>query len=326
MTDLRDDVQDPVVTTVYRALVSTATPERTHIKAVTHLDDATLERAIGDLVQEGAVVVRDDGSWHVPPPDVTLPARAAELERRAMQLRAAADDLSEVFHQARRGQRADSAITVLASTDEVRRAFQEVLSTARSTVRSLDRAPYSSAETALPDLQRAKMASGVVFSTVYDPEIFEGDDLLRGLQMLAAAGERMRVLRGVPFKLVSADADCALVTFEAYDGSGRGSLMVRRSPLLSGLIELFETLWRLAVPLPRSGSDLSAVRAAETEPTERDHQILVLLAGGATDETIARQLMLSTRTVERRVRSLLDRLGAETRFQAGVQAARRGWL
>ena len=49
----------------------------------------------------------------------------------------------------------------------------------------------------------------------------------------------------------------------------------------------------------------------------------MLLAGGATDETIARQLGLSTRTVERRVRAMLDQLGAETRFQAGVQAARR---
>jgi hypothetical protein len=30
--------------------------------------------------------------------------------------------------------------------------------------------------------------------------------------------------------------------------------------------------------------------------------------------------------VHRRVRDLLDRLGAGTRFQAGIQAARRGWL
>jgi DNA-binding NarL/FixJ family response regulator len=32
------------------------------------------------------------------------------------------------------------------------------------------------------------------------------------------------------------------------------------------------------------------------------------------------------RTVQRRVRELLDRLGAGTRFQAGLQAVRRGWL
>ncbi|SFP07156.1 hypothetical protein SAMN05421810_101870 [Amycolatopsis arida] len=30
--------------------------------------------------------------------------------------------------------------------------------------------------------------------------------------------------------------------------------------------------------------------------------------------------------VVRRITALLDRLGATTRFQAGVQAAHRGWL
>jgi hypothetical protein len=30
--------------------------------------------------------------------------------------------------------------------------------------------------------------------------------------------------------------------------------------------------------------------------------------------------------VVRRITALLDRLGATTRFQAGVQAANRGWL
>ena len=54
--------------------------------------------------------------------------------------------------------------------------------------------------------------------------------------------------------------------------------------------------------------------------------ILTLLAAGASDATIARQSGISQRTVERRVRALMDQLGAGTRFQAGVQAARRGWL
>jgi DNA-binding NarL/FixJ family response regulator len=35
---------------------------------------------------------------------------------------------------------------------------------------------------------------------------------------------------------------------------------------------------------------------------------------------------VSQRTVERRVRALMDQLGAGTRFQAGVQAGRRGLI
>ena len=54
--------------------------------------------------------------------------------------------------------------------------------------------------------------------------------------------------------------------------------------------------------------------------------LLGQLAGGAKDEQIARALGLSVRTVRRRVADLLDELGADSRFQAGVEAVRRGWM
>ena len=38
------------------------------------------------------------------------------------------------------------------------------------------------------------------------------------------------------------------------------------------------------------------------------------------------KLGLSLRTVRRRVADLMTELGADSRFQAGVEAARRGWL
>ena len=44
------------------------------------------------------------------------------------------------------------------------------------------------------------------------------------------------------------------------------------------------------------------------------------------DKAIARQLGVSERTAHRRVTSLLSRLGAESRFQAGVQAVRNGLM
>ena len=50
------------------------------------------------------------------------------------------------------------------------------------------------------------------------------------------------------------------------------------------------------------------------------------LAAGAKDEQIARTLGISLRTVRRRVADLLIELGVDTRFQAGVEAVRRGWL
>ena len=54
--------------------------------------------------------------------------------------------------------------------------------------------------------------------------------------------------------------------------------------------------------------------------------LLSQLAGGAKDEQIARAMGLSVRTVRRRVADLLDELGVSSRFQAGAEAVRRGWL
>jgi hypothetical protein len=45
-----------------------------------------------------------------------------------------------------------------------------------------------------------------------------------------------------------------------------------------------------------------------------------------TDHAVANQLGLSMRSVQRRIRALMDLVAAETRLQLGFHAARRGWL
>ncbi|AXE87429.1 helix-turn-helix transcriptional regulator [Streptomyces sp. Go-475] len=57
-----------------------------------------------------------------------------------------------------------------------------------------------------------------------------------------------------------------------------------------------------------------------------DRKVLLMLTQGATDRVIARELDLSDRTVRRIVASLLERLGARSRFEAGMLAAARGWV
>jgi DNA-binding NarL/FixJ family response regulator len=54
--------------------------------------------------------------------------------------------------------------------------------------------------------------------------------------------------------------------------------------------------------------------------------VLELLQLGLKDETIARQLGISLRTVRRRIAMVMDEVGATTRFQAGIEAARRGLI
>jgi DNA-binding NarL/FixJ family response regulator len=92
---------------------------------------------------------------------------------------------------------------------------------------------------------------------------------------------------------------------------------VYSSALLDALIQFFEFTWEQAAPL---GADPQSPLA------EEDRRLLTLLLAGLKDDAIARQLGLSTRTMRRRMKNLMDLLGADNRFQAGAQAARRGWI
>ena len=58
--------------------------------------------------------------------------------------------------------------------------------------------------------------------------------------------------------------------------------------------------------------------------TDREMEVLTLLAAGLRNAAIAARLTLSSRTVENHVSAILRKLGAQTRGQAGAQAARLG--
>lgn len=81
------------------------------------------------------------------------------------------------------------------------------------------------------------------------------------------------------------------------------------------------------VPLfPSEASDLLRGTAREPSVTAQEERILRLLGTGMTMANIARRLEVSTRSVERKVASLRDRLGVETTAElAAWFGVRRGW-
>ena len=112
------------------------------------------------------------------------------------------------------------------------------------------------------------------------------------LRARAEGGEQVRFVPELPFSVLVVDETAAIVDVSRHAPDGGGSLLVRQPALVRSLAELVETVWRLGTP---------AGRARTAGLDQRDTAILTL-------------------------RALMDQLGAGTRFQAGVQAARRGWL
>ena len=72
---------------------------------------------------------------------------------------------------------------------------------------------------------------------------------------------------------------------------------------------------------------IAAPRRAEPDPkelTEREREVLVLLAEGRSNKEIARHLHVSSRTVQGHVGHVLGKLGMVSRTQAAIYATRHG--
>jgi DNA-binding CsgD family transcriptional regulator len=141
-------------------------------------------------------------------------------------------------------------------------------------------------------------------------------DAPQTLAARVAVGEQIRVLPDVPSRLLVI-GDSHAVLPEPLGYADVPLSIVRQQGVVEAMAQWFELLWERAVA---PSLDENA------PPLDLRGFLLQQLAAGAHDEQIARMLGISLRTVRRRVADLMSELGADSRFQAGVEAARRGWL
>ncbi|MCA5894427.1 DNA-binding response regulator [Isoptericola sp. NEAU-Y5] len=100
--------------------------------------------------------------------------------------------------------------------------------------------------------------------------------------------------------------------------AGRRSYSVVTQPeTVQGVTSLFEAVWRAATDVDVYDARIAEIRLLAP-------RVLDLLGQGVKDEAAARTLGLGVRTYRRRVAELMDALGAESRFQAGVRARELG--
>ena len=299
---------DPADVAVFRALL--ARPET----PAADLDDASVAR----LAELGLLRRGEDGSLAALPPHRPLLAEAHRAQVRADALREAAEVLRAEF--GRRPGAAREAIEVVVGGAEILGAAVQLARQARRLVRGFDRGPYFHAE-ALPDgAQSRSSARGVRWRVIYEGRSLQSEPPERWERVGTTPGETGRILPQLPFKLLIADDDVALLGLAGGAGQGEG-LVVRGSLLVDALVRLFELQWEMAVPI----ADVAGP-GDDAALTEEERRLLAMLSSGMTDEAMARAVGLSHRTVQRRLAELARRVGAEGRFQLGVQAARRGWV
>jgi len=137
---------------------------------------------------------------------------------------------------------------------------------------------------------------------------------------LTENGGQVRTAPILPPRMLIFDRKIVLVPVDPLD-TKRGALCTRETAIVASLLTIFQQAWGTAVPL---GADQTA--SPETGLTTVERKLLSLLAAGMTDEVAGRRLGISARTVRRQMAGLMERLGATSRFEAGLKAAQRGWL
>ncbi|MEV6411497.1 helix-turn-helix transcriptional regulator [Kribbella sp. NPDC051718] len=158
---------------------------------------------------------------------------------------------------------------------------------------------------------------GIRYRAIYPDTARTAPTLCRHLGAMSLAGVAVRTVPMVPMNALVIDNSIAVLPADTTNGS---VAVLRLSSVVTTATELFERVWPDAVPLADCDAPVG------TDLSGREQEMLRLLALGATDEFAAAQLGISVRTVRRMVAQLMKRLGARSRFQAGVKAADRGWL
>ncbi|MEV0170201.1 helix-turn-helix domain-containing protein [Streptomyces sp. NPDC050803] len=309
----------------YRALVSVGAADVSALARRLTLGEPDTERALRRLERHGLAAQSParPGRWVAAPPGVALGALLTQRRHELEKAELAAALLAEEYRAAASEPGVHDLVEVVTGADAVAQRFLQIQLGASQEVCALVTGNPVVVSGTDNDAEEQATDRGVRYRVVVERSVF---DLPHGITELSAAlgrDEQVRVVDRVPTKLVVADRSLALVPLVSR-AAEPAALVVHASGLLELLSELFESVWRDALPLR-----LGAAGVSEEEPDgpdATDLEVLSLLLAGLTDASVAKQLDLGLRTVQRRVKRLMELTGVSTRLQLGWHAYERGWV
>jgi hypothetical protein len=145
--------------------------------------------------------------------------------------------------------------------------------------------------------------------TIYPMDIMDSEDGRAWVHSFAGVGEEQRLSLAPPSEFTIFDQH-SLVAVAEWGNVHGDYVMVRDPMLIAAFTHLFDRAFERGLPVVR-----------DDDQDDGDVRLVKLLGLGLKDESIARYLGCSLRTVRRRVAALMARHGVQTRFQLGLAAA-----
>ena len=308
---------------VYRALLQNPRLNVAALQQRVSMSASRVRRTL-DGLERKAMVTRRSGApvtYQPTPPDIVIDTLVAQREDELRQVRLDSSALVDLHRQPSEQAQAADLVEILTTPDAVNERWLQLQSSTRHCLEVLVRPPFGQGRiTDDEDVQQTLLDRDILTRGVYDQQALQSVGVLGHIRTMTELGEQARVVSNLPVKLALIDRRAALIPLTQPDPSGaiQAGLVVHESALLDSLLSLFDLMW----------SHGSPVRFSDEPDTRRSQEdaVMTLLASGLKDDAIARQLGVSTNTVRRRISGVLTRLGATTRFQAGLALANEGWL
>lgn len=309
----------------YRALVSVGAADVADLARRLTLAEYDTERALRRLERHGLAAQSSarPGRWVAAPPGVALGALLTEKRHELEKAELAAALLADEYRAAAAEPAVHDLVEVVTGGSAVTQRFLQLQLGASDEVCALVTGNPVVVAGMDNDAEEQAAGRGVRYRVVVERAVLDRPDGVTELTAALGRSERVRVVERVPTKLVVTDRTLAMVPLTSHTAEP-AALVVHASGLLELLRGLFEAVWRDALPL-RLGAQ-GVFEEQPDGPDGTDLEVLSLLLAGLTDASVAKQLDLGLRTVQRRVKRLMELTGVTTRLQLGWHAHERGWV
>ncbi|WP_329454949.1 helix-turn-helix domain-containing protein [Streptomyces sp. NBC_01497] len=310
----------------YRALVAIGAADLAELAHRLALPEHDIEIALRRLERHGLAAQSPAraGRWVAAPPTLALGALLTQHRHELEQAELAAVLLAQEYRAESSEAAVHDLVEVVTGASAVSHRFRQLQLGAVEEVCALVTGTPIAVTGSENTAEEEAARRGVRYRVVLAQEVLSAPGGIDELSTALSRDEQVRVIDTVPTKLVIADRGLAMVPLTG-PASEPTALVVHASGLLDSLYGLFEAVWRDSMPLALD--TVGAVRADGTpEPDVTDLRVLSLLLAGLTDASVAKQLDLGLRTVQRRVKGLMEMSGVTTRLQLGWHAYERGWV
>nr|WP_225737581.1 helix-turn-helix domain-containing protein [Dyella acidiphila] len=306
---------------VYETLLERPGSSSADVVAASNFSAVHSRQLLGELEAKGLVTRSPERIARYQPvaPELAFGALVALRQSGLQAALGLAERLAKIRPSSGSDKGDELSVELITGRETLMRVIGQFYESAKHEILEFDRPPYVNPFESHNAMHVSMRDRNVICRTICDTTKLDWPGGPQHIQECLAAGEEQRLYDGVPIKAAIIDRRMGLVPLHLKSANDSG-LLLRPSLLLDTLCAHFEMLWQLAAPV---GSDNSLdIHARNAESAELE-QLIALLANGLKDQVIASRLKISERTFERRISLLQKRLKANTRFQAGWNAAMR---